>query len=554
MLQSLHVKNIALIDDVEISFGKGLNILTGETGAGKSILIDAVNFALGARMPKDIVRDDAQYALCELVFYEDQQEVLDVLRNKDILVDDGQVILQRKIVSGKSSIKINGETFTTAVVKDIAAELINIHGQHEHQSLTHPAYHRQVLDGFCGSQHNDLLCKLSDVYKNYTEIKEKLSEALKNQGQSHRELDYAKFVVEEIEAAKLVVGEDDELESRFRLMENGRKIVEAVSAARSCICGESGASDAVSRAIYAMKGCISFDEKLADYYNQLSDVDNLLSDCEREMEDYIGSLEFSDEDYRFVSERLDLINKLKSKYGDTIEKVRKHAQSVYEQIRMLEDYEGYLDGLRKQETDAFLQVMEISDQISKKRVEMAETLSEELQNALIDLNFLHADFRIEVIPNREKISSFGYDDIRFMISTNPGESRKPLDEVSSGGELSRIMLALKSVLARKDNIGTLIFDEIDTGISGITAACVAEKMQSIASQHQVICVTHLPQIAACADTHFEISKSATNGRTITNVRALNEEESIGELTRMLGGTDAARENATDLRMRVRRHN
>lgn len=550
MLQSLHVKNIALIDDVEIDFTEGLNILTGETGAGKSIIIDSVNFALGARMPKDVVRTDTDYALCELVFSIDDKTRSE-LEKFDIMLTEDQVILQRRIVNGKAGCRVNGETVPASKIRDIAEYLIDIHGQHEHQSLLYKKNHKLLLDSFCKDGFEDELCKLSELYDEYKEAKEEYEKASASRDTVAQDLDYSKFVASEIEAAALSAGEDEELENDFSRMNNSRRIAEIFSQVMRALSSEQeGASSMVSFALSNMRQVADIDESARPLYEQLAEVEDVLSDSIRALTSYEERLEYSPEDYERTKERLDIINSLKMKYGQTIDKINDRLAEESEKIEKLSDYESYLKNLEFKTEELYGKLVNVCSRVSDIRKKEAVILQKEITGALNNLNFLDARFEIKITSDEEKVSREGFDDVEFMISTNPGEEIKPLTSVASGGELSRIMLALKSVLAKRDNIGTLIFDEIDTGISGKTAQLVADRMSDIAVDHQVIAVTHLPQIASHARTHFLIEKRAEGSHTTTKVHALGYDESVEELARMLAGseiTEAVRENAVELK-------
>lgn len=555
MLQNLHVKNIALIDEVEIDFTKGLNILTGETGAGKSIIIDSVNFALGARVPKGIVREDAEYALVELVFDVTNPKTVRKIQSMDITMEDSQVILQRKIVNGKSGCKVNGESVTVALLREIAELLIDIHGQHEHQSLLYKKNHRVMLDSFCGEELSAELCKLDETYDFYKACEKEYEEALKSSETRLKDLDYAQYVVAEIDGANLSVGEDEILEKKYEKMNNSKRILESVGAVDSALGDENGgAASAISYAISALKPIASFDETTGELMSQLAAIEDLSSDFLRQLGNYRESLEFSEQDFADVSARLDEINRLKMKYGQTIEEILAEGERQRETVDKLLNYESYLEGLRVEKSRVYGILTDVCAQISDIRRAEAAILQKDIVNALNNLNFLDARFEIEISSSEDAISRDGYDDVEFMISLNPGEKVKPLTQVASGGELSRIMLALKSVLAKRDSIDTLIFDEIDTGISGKTAQLVAGRMAEIASGHQVICVTHLPQIASHADTHFLIEKSAKDNHTATVVSKLSYDDSVSELARMLAGdeiTETVRKNAEQLKAECR---
>ncbi len=551
MLCSIHVKNIALLDDVEINLSDGLNILTGETGAGKSIIIDSVNFALGCRMNADMVRDNSDYALSELVFSIDDDRTRKALEELDVMLTDDQVILQRRIIKGKSSCKVNGETVPASQIRAIAEHLIDIHGQHEHQSLLYRKNHRIMLDSFCDDSLADELCKLEKLYGDYKRIEEEYEQAVRNKDSAAADLDYSQFVVNEIEAAALKDGEDIELEDEFKRMNNSRSIAQMLGEVVSVLSSDQGCvSSMMSHALSQMRRISDMDPKAADIYEQLSSADDILAGCIRSLGDYEESLEFSPEDYEKITQRLDVINSLKLKYGQSIEAIRQKLEEETDRAAKLSDYGSYLEELERQKEECHAGLIRICRTVSAIRQKEAKILSGEIVSALGGLNFLDARFDIVITSDEEKITGSGFDDVEFMISTNPGEQLKPLTSVASGGELSRIMLALKSVLAKRDSIGTLIFDEIDSGISGKTAQLVADRMADIATGRQVIAITHLPQIASHADTHFLIEKTSDGVHTSTLVRELSDNESVEELARMLAGseiTDAVRKNAAELK-------
>lgn len=549
MLKNIHVKNFALIDEVEIDLAKGLNVLTGETGAGKSIIIDAVNFALGNKVSKDVVREDAEYALSELVFSIDNEFTEKILNKYDIYSEDGEIVLSRKITGGKSTSRINGETVTAKILREIATWLVDIHGQHDNQSLFNKSLHMSLLDSLLEEELSSVLPNMKSDYDEYKKAEAELLD-IKNM-QNAKEADYLSFQLEEIDNASLKIGEDEELESAYRKMNSSKKIAEAVTFAHRLTGYDSeGAGGNVGRALSYIKQISDLDEGAKDLELILTDIDSLLNDFNRTVADYELSLDFSDEDYYEVESRINTINSVKSKYGDSVEQVLETREKIATDLEKLLNIEEYKEKLEKKvnEThEAYLKHARIVSDIRKKG---AASISEQMVEALKDLNFLDARFEIRVTSDEDVVSSNGIDDVEFFVSTNPGEKLKPLTMVASGGEISRIMLAIKSIVANKDQVPTLIFDEIDTGISGRTAQKVSEKMGKIAKDHQVIVVTHLPQIAAMADNHFEISKQALEGRTVTSINRLNDEEIITELARMLGGvsiTDAVVENAKDMK-------
>ncbi len=552
MLVSLHVKNLALIDEEEVFFEEGLNILTGETGAGKSIIIGSVNLALGAKADKEMIRTGAEYALIELVFQLDESQSRQ-LREMDFFPEeDGTFMIQRKIMPSRSVCKACGETVNTKQLKEIAEVLIDIHGQHEHQSLLQKKKHKEILDAYAGEKAEAFKENIRCEYREYVKLLKELEAGGGDEATREKEAALLRFETQEIEEAGLVAGEDEELEQDYRRMVNSRKIKEAVYAAYRMTgdgAGES-AGENISRALREIRSVASYDAALEDMEVQLQDIDNLLNDFNRQMSDYIESLEFDEEDFVRTEERLNLLNHLKAKYGKNIEEVLAYKQRGEEKLNLLENYEIYKAQLQKKTEEAKETLTTLCEKLSKVREAYAKELGEKLKAALFELNFEEVQFEIQVRPCPEQLTADGYDDVEFMISTNRGEKLKSLSQVASGGELSRIMLAFKTVLADKDEIQSLIFDEIDTGISGKTAWKVSEKLGILGRNHQIICITHLPQIAAMADAHFLIRKDTKEERTVTTIRRISKEEELRELARMLGGaeiTEAALENAKEMK-------
>ncbi len=557
MLYSLHVKNLALINEQEIEFQDGLNIMSGETGAGKSVIIGSVNLALGGKADSGMIRTGAEYALIELTFGIKDKVQLEKLKELDIPVDDdGTLVLQRKIMEGRSVCKACGETVSARQLRELSNILINIHGQNDNQELLHKKKHLAILDEYAGDELLVLKDECADSYKKWKNVLKDLEETNLDERERAREQDLASFEFEEIEKAQLCPGEDEELEAKYRKMVNGRKIAEAASAAAEMTgAGDSSdnASEQIGRAVRELSSVSSYDDGVKDLLDQLSDIDNLLSDFRYNISSYISDLEFDPEDFQTTEDRLNVINHLKDKYGGSVEAVLKYRDEKEEELKKLADLGAYREKLLADEKKYHEETLSVCRKISDVRKENAKKLAELLKKALIDLNFIDVRFEIDVRDSEENISAEGFDDVEFMISTNPGEAIRPLDSVASGGELSRIMLALKTVASDKDEIDTLIFDEIDAGISGQTAWKVSEKLGLLSGEHQIICITHLPQIAAMADNHYEIKKETTdeNGqeRTVTKIRRLSDDERAYELARMLGGagiTDTALENAREM--------
>lgn len=551
MLLGLHVKNLALIEETEVEFGEGLNILTGETGAGKSILMGSVNLALGARFDKELLRTGAENALVELTFScEEDDRLNSKLEEFDIPMEEGIITISRRLQAGKSISKVNGETVNSKQIKEIAEYLIDIHGQHEHQSLLNKKKHLEILDAYAGEEAKEVRREVSEAYKAFVELRRLIQEEELDTTAQQREKDLLQFEVQEIESARLVVGEDEQLEAQYRKLTNGKKITEAMSESYRYTGNESenGASNALGRALRYVNSVCDYDEELADLQVQLTQIEDLLSEYNRQVSSYLSDLEFDGEDFYHIEERLNEINRLKDKYGDSIESILEAYENRVERLQKLNDYDTYMAELRSKLKSQEKQLEAACDRLSGVRREATKKLTVLLKEALENLNFLSVQFEISM--ERKEPSDNGFDDVEFLISTNPGEKVKPLMQVASGGELSRIMLAIKTVLASKDDIDTLIFDEIDSGISGKTAWKVAEQLNIVSSVHQVICITHLPQIAAMADKHFLIEKNAKDGTTSTNIREVRDREQLEELARLLGSdniTEAAISNASDMR-------
>ncbi len=551
MLQSIHVKNLALIEETEVEFTEGFNIITGETGAGKSLLIGSVNLALGGKFDVSLLRKGADSGLVELVFNCEDERVIRKMREMDLEPEeDGTIIIARKLSQGKSSCKINGETVTAKQVQSLAEELIDIHGQHEHQSLLKNSKHLEILDAYGEKELGNLPGEVSELYHEYKKALEEFEDNKKDTSDIEREKSLLEFEVKEIESSALKPGEDEELEERFSLMSNSKKIIEALALAFNLTSdSQENASSLVGQALRQISSVAGYDKKLSALEDQISDIESLLNDFNRDLSGYLTDYDFEEGEFESVSERLDLINDLKRKYGDSIEKILEYAKNAREKLEKYSDYEGYIKSLKEKQEKLYKQLAEKSKELSKKRKAVAKKLEAVLKESLVNLNFLTVEFIID-INDEEEPSAKGCDEVCFLISTNPGETPKPLGSVASGGELSRIMLGIKTVMAGKDRIDTLIFDEIDSGISGRTAWKVSEQLGLLGRKHQVLCITHLPQIAAMADSHFVIEKSATENSTITSVRHIEGDESVTELARLLGSdeeSDAATENARDMK-------
>lgn len=549
MLLNIHVKNMALIDEADIDLTEGLNILTGETGAGKSIIIGSVNVALGLAGFKGFAREDAAFALAELVFSVDNEKQRKALEKLDLSLEDDQIIISRRLVNGRSVSKVNGETVPVSLVRQVSEILIDIHGQHEHQALLHQKNHLAILDAFAGEVLSGPAGEVRTLYREYDALDKKLKETDLSETARAKEMDFLAFEVGEIEDAAVKLGEDEALEQAYRRQVNSQRIMEGVTEAENLTGSDfGGAAELVSRAYRSLSTASAYDEKLESITAELADIDNLLNDFHRELKDYQESISFDAESFQQTEDRLNLLNHLKAKYGGSIEKVLSYKKEKEERLEELAHYEAYRQRLKKELEQKKTELLKACGKVSEIRKQAAELLAGKITAVLQDLNFLDVQFSIdfqETAPGPE-----GFDEICFLISMNPGQPLQPLQKVASGGELSRVMLAIKTVLADKDAVGTMIFDEIDVGISGRTAQKVSEKMAVIARSRQVICITHLAQIASMADTHFCIEKKLVGQEAKTFIRRLSDEESIEELARILGGaeiTKTVRQSAREMK-------
>lgn len=551
MLQNLHVKNIALIDETEVDFGQGLNILTGETGAGKSILLGSVGLALGGKYSSDLLRNGAENGLVELTFSVDDGQIRQKLEEMDIIPDDGMVTLTRKFTGSRSISRINGETVNTGKLKEAAELLIDIHGQHDNKTLLQRKNHLVLLDLFGRKEIAPIKSEMSKCYKEYRAICKKEEETSLNDEERRRELSLYEFEVHEIEEAALRENEDEELEETYRRMTESRKITDAVAQTYRYTCEDSSANagDCLTRAIRAFREAAEFDEEGDRLCALLMDVDSLLNDFNRELSEYASKFEFSEEEFKETEERLNLINHLKAKYGSSVSDVLAYCESKRHRIERLNDYDAYIKQIEEEKEKALKKVERVTKKLHDVRNRYKTVFADEICIHLKELNFLDTRFEIH-LKDAGQFSANGKDEAEFYLALNPGEPVKPLENIASGGELSRIMLAIKTVLADAEDTPTLIFDEIDAGISGVTAAKVGEKLKLIGKSRQVICITHLSQIAAVADSHFLIEKSAENESVKTRIRLLNEEDSVKELARILGGdkiTSSIMESAREMK-------
>ncbi len=552
MLRDLHVKNLALIRETEVSFDKGLNILTGETGAGKSLLLGAVSLALGERIPKELLRSDTE-ALIELTF-ETDPELDQKLKELEIEPEDGTIILSRRISEKKSIARINGETVPLSKMREASSLLISIHGQMEHQILKKKSTHLDFLDRFGGAAVAEAKEAYEEVYRAFREKEKEYGNTDLSEEQQKRELDLLTYEVREIEEADLKEGEDKEVEEEFLRLSNASKIREALGAAKEYVTqGETSASWQVNRALGELSKAVAYDPALQELCDELNNIDALINDFQRDMGMYGEDGEGDEEKLFRLTERLDLINRLKQKYAPEISDILKALEEKRERADFLQSLAERKEALFSELSELKEQRQAAADRLSAERGACRARFDEAMTEALSDLNFLDVRFTTEMEKLPEPGPN-GQDDVQFLIALNPGEPELPVQKVASGGELSRIMLALSAVVTGPLEVGSVIFDEIDAGISGRTAQAVSEKLSAISRGTQILCITHLPQIAAMADQHFLIEKDAEEGLAVSRIRELSEEEIVEELSRMLGGvsvTDAAKQNAIEMRTQAK---
>lgn len=535
MLLNLHVKNLALIEEVDVDFTNGLIVLTGETGAGKSLLLGSVNLALGEKASKDLIRTGTDYSLVELTFSVDG-ECREKLKHLDIYIEDNnEVVVTRKISEGRSVAKINGETVNLKTLKEAMSLLLDIHGQHDHQTLLYRKNHLGFLDQFAKDDIKELINKVANQYEQYKKVLAQFDAMKLDDSSKTKELEFAKFEINEINSCDLKIGEDEELETEFRRVSNAEDTSNHLSQIHMCLNGNPGVEEMLDKSIASINQIKETDEELENFKKTLYDIESLTRQVSSNVYDYNQSLEYDSERVRTLEERLDIINKLKMKYGNTIEQILKYRDERQEFVDRISNYEEEIENITKELEESKTKLKKYADSLSKTRKEKAKEFEKVVKNALEDLNFLSVEFEVKF--DEKEPSSDGIDAVEFLLSTNPGEEMKPLSNVASGGELSRIMLAIKSVEASTDNVDTLIFDEIDAGISGVTATAVADKLDILSKKNQVICISHLAQIAAMADSHYLISKTAKDNKTFSSVKKLDRDEEIDELVRLSGGDE-----------------
>ena len=524
MITNLHIKNIGIIDDLEIDLNEGLNVLTGETGAGKTLIIGALAILSGGRFSKDMIRKGESSSYIEACFYEPN--------NTDSI--DGNIIVSREINNnGKNLCKINGRMVTVCELKNFMSAIMEIHGQNDNQNLLNNENHIKYLDGFIGEKVNSLKIQYLDYYNKYVDVKKKLKENYGDDKERQRKLDLLKYQFNEIKDANLKDGEEDELEAKRKVIINSEKIEESLKGSDLAI-GEN-CEENLSLAIKYMEKISDVDKKYENIAKSLKNIYYDIQEIARDISEYKEEIEFNETDRNEIEQRLDLIYSLKRKYGNSIKEILEYMEKLEQEISYIENLDIYNNELKKEQKILEQKLNELGSKINKIRVENAIILSKKINKELEELEMKNAKINVKVDYKINEYFSTGKDIISFYITTNIGEGEKELSKIASGGEMSRTMLAIKKVLAESDKISIMVFDEIDTGISGKAANSVAVKLKKISQSHQVICISHLASIAAIADYNYFISKNVTNERTNTNIKLLNEDEAVREIARISSG-------------------
>ncbi len=538
MLTYLHVRDFALIKELEIEFPKGLSVLTGETGAGKSIIIGSMNAISGNKLDKSIIRRGADYALVEMIFELDTELVHELNLDYGIAVnEDHTLVVSRKYnQSGRSIFRINNETVTAAVMSKVFELAIDIHSQHEHQSLLKANHHIKLVDQYLGNDIEDLKRQLKENYGQYKVYLKEINQEQLDDDIRLREIDFLKFEIEEIEAANLVCGEDITLQSDFKRLSNGKKIEDALKTVDYVLKSniESNVEEMMGQVLVELDRVRHLDDTLEAICVEGEAAESIIREFSKSIEYYLNQ---SDQDLLNLDEmtdRIHVINTLKQKFGNTIEDVLATCERKKKKLEDLRHYEENIERIREEIQVIEKVILNQCEALSQKRNQAGRAIAKEIEDVLESLNFANSQVKVQV-KQLEKFTQNGFDQVTFLISTNKNEPLQPLNKIASGGELSRVMLAIKSVFAEMDDIGTLVFDEIDSGISGRTAQMVAEKMAFLSNNRQIICITHLPQIAAMADTHYLIKKIEMDERVVTEIDKLNDSEVHNELARLIGG-------------------
>jgi DNA repair protein RecN (Recombination protein N) len=540
MLSDLQVKNFALINKVNINFKQGLNILSGETGAGKSIIIGALDLLLGARANTDIIRSGKEAAYISAFFQPEELEIINqILSEAGIEKEESGILIAREIrENGRNRTLINGQLATLKIVKKISRYLIDIHGQHEHQLLLDQSSHLMVLDAFIGDKIKPLKSEIKSQYQKLLQLRQELSEIEIDDSQRARELDIINFQIEEIEEAALKEGEYEDLKEEYQTLSHGEEIYRVVAELISALSGDDYKDKGIMDRLSVLKNKFAeiedYNQELKELNQKFADIYYGLEEFSFDLSDFESSFAYDEERISMISDRLDLINTLLRKYGEDVETVISYLQELYQKRDKLENVEEKIASLTKREAELKKELTDKSKKLSQYRKQSAKNLETQLKNELQDLAM--EDVRFKVDFKEKEISADGTDQIEFLISPNRGEELKSLSKIASGGELSRIMLSLKTITADLDQVDTLVFDEVDSGVGGKTAAKMASKLTQISRDRQIICITHLPQLASAANHHFLIQKEKGENRTFTQIYALDRAERVKEIARMIGGT------------------
>ena len=554
MIEHIDIKNVALIKAGSIDFSEKLNIISGETGAGKSMVIDAVNFMLGKKPGKDFIRLGEDKAVVSGLFTICSDEVAIEIEEKGVDIDeDRSILIERMIMdSGKGSIKANGKTISLAILKDISGFLVDIHGQHDHQSLLNPAKHMEILDAFCPDELKGIKVELSEYLKEYKILSKKAADIIAKSGKSGEKLDNIKFEIDEIENAKLYVDEEENLTARHKTLLHSEKLKENSSKILETLYNDMEGESVLAMLHQSLRlaGEIADMDKEAAYiFDSLQGISIDLEDLKRDMSGYSDGIDNNGYELKEVEERLELIYSLKRKYGRTVPDILDYMENAKEEYSSLINADKILAQINSRRKALNGEIVEACESLREIRKNTAKNIGSQIEGILKELGMKDAAFEISVAQKKE-FGANGNDNVTFLISPNLGEPLKELSKIASGGEMSRVMLAMKTVISTVDNIETFIFDEIDTGVSGRTAQKVAEKLCLIASNQQIICITHLPQIAAMGDAHLLIEKATDNERTVTKVNNLERDGQVKEIARLLGGakiTEATLANADELK-------
>ena len=546
MLANLHIVNLALIDELDIDFTNGLNILSGETGAGKSIIVGSIGIGLGGRFDSSLLRNELKDGLVELTFIIDSEDLKKSLEEREVPVsDDGTILISRRLKKGRVVNRINDDTVSAAKIKEISELLMNLHAQHEQTTLLKPAKHLEILDS-SSKEITVLKEAVRESYRAYISVEKEIEELESNGADRAKRIDFVRYEIDEIKNAHLKVGEDDDLETQYRRMDSAKEIMEIAGEVYAVTGYEkaSSAGNQVSRAIQRLREITRYDSEAEGLVELLTDIDTLLNDFDRSLSDYMEGAVFDEGTFDEVSRRLDLINGLKVKYGQKIETILEVLEGLEKEAEMLESYDETLEHLKKKKEQLRKALEEASKNLSEARKKAAKVLCKSVQEAMQELNFNAAEFDMRFTKTSDYTAN-GYDEAVFLISTNVGEKVRPLNEVASGGELSRVMLAIKATLSDYVDTPTLVFDEIDVGISGVTAQRVGTMMKKLAKTRQILSITHLAQIACCADSQYLIEKKVqkeegNDMKTITGIRPLDEEGRVMEIARLLGGDDLSK--------------